>query len=423
MDGTHLYLSFGGANTTVPGLGAVQDEDVVYDAAGTWSVYFDGTAQGLTADAADVDAFSLDGSAARPAPPGPGAGALRFSTWANANPPGVGGTADDADIYYWNGTSYIRDVDVTAPPYSLPAGANVDGYTRVDATHFYLSFSNDTNVAVPGLGNVQDEDVVYWNDGSWSVYFDGTAHGLGGSANLDVDGISVDAGTLYFSTAGNTNPPGVVGTADDADVYSWNGTSYSRDWDATANGVADNPGGGRAGPGGRHAPLPVVLERHPRDGARARQRSGRGRRLPRQRHLVGVLRRLCPRPGHRQRPTWTPSTSVADAMSRTGRRQHPRRACQGRHGNEREAGHSTGGRSSRFAGGAVAVAGGMTWAGRVLAPEAVYAAAGDPDLYLAGTDGWMLPAPDAGHRAVPPRQPGPGPVHDLHLRVPQRHRV
>ena len=28
---------------------------------------------------------------------------------------------------------------------------------------------------------------------------------------------------LYFSTFGNTNPPGVAGTADDADIYSWNG--------------------------------------------------------------------------------------------------------------------------------------------------------------------------------------------------------
>jgi hypothetical protein len=229
-------MSFGGATTTVPGLGGVQDEDVVFDDNGTWSVYFDGTAHGLTADTADLDAFSLDGSATPPPPPGPGAGPLSFSTWGNSNPPGVTGTADDADIYDWNGTSYIRAIDVTAAPYGLPAGANVDAFARVDAKHFYLSFANDTTT-VTGLGTVQDEDVVYWNDGSWSVYFDGTSHGLGGNANLDVDAISVDGPTLYFSTAGNSNPPGPGGTADDADVYSWNGTVYSRVWDATANGV------------------------------------------------------------------------------------------------------------------------------------------------------------------------------------------
>ena len=45
----------------------------------------------------------------------------------------------------------------------LPAAANVDGYVRVDATHLYLSFAADTTV--PGVGTVQDEDVVYVNAG------------------------------------------------------------------------------------------------------------------------------------------------------------------------------------------------------------------------------------------------------------------
>ena len=62
--------------------------------------------------------------------------------------------------------------------------ANVDGVVWVDATHFYLSFTGDTTM--PGLGTVQDEDVVFRNGGTWSVYFDGTAKGLT-SGNLDVD--------------------------------------------------------------------------------------------------------------------------------------------------------------------------------------------------------------------------------------------
>ncbi|MCW2768127.1 MAG: hypothetical protein JWO11_4086, partial [Nocardioides sp.] len=168
-----------------------------------------------------------------PPPPPPPVQDLYLSTFGNSNPPGVAGTADDADIYTWNGTAYSRSIDVSAAPYNLPATANVDGFDRVDATHFYLSFSADTTV--PGLGAVQDEDVVYFNAGTWSVYFDGTARGLT-DANEDVDAISVAGGTLYFSTFGNTNPPGVAGTADDADVYSFNGTSFARVWDATANG-------------------------------------------------------------------------------------------------------------------------------------------------------------------------------------------
>ncbi len=160
---------------------------------------------------------------------------LYFSTLGNTNPPGVAGTADDADIYLWSGSAFSRFIDVST--LGIPTGANVDGYDRVDNTHFYVSFSADTTV--PGLGAVQDEDVLYYNAGTWSVFFNGTAHGLT-AANLDLDAISVSGGIVYFSTAGNTNPPGVAGTADDADVYSYNATTnaYARVWDSSANGVA-----------------------------------------------------------------------------------------------------------------------------------------------------------------------------------------
>jgi hypothetical protein len=171
VDNTHFYLSFSANSTTVPGIGNVQDEDVVYYNAGTWSVYFDGTAAGLTAANQDLDAFDIVG------------GVLYFSTAGNTNPPGVAGVADDADIYAWNGTPFSRVFDASVA--GLPAGANVDGYVRVDATHFFLSFSGATT-AIPGIGNVQDEDVVYYNAGTWSVYFDGTAKGLTAD-NQDLD--------------------------------------------------------------------------------------------------------------------------------------------------------------------------------------------------------------------------------------------
>ena len=43
----------------MPGSVAVQDEDVVCNNGGTWSVYFDGTAHGLTSGNLDVDAFDV----------------------------------------------------------------------------------------------------------------------------------------------------------------------------------------------------------------------------------------------------------------------------------------------------------------------------------------------------------------------------
>ena len=175
VDDTHFYLSFSG-DTTITGLGSVQDEDIVYYSAGIWSVYFDGTAAGLTAANQDIDAFNIVGST------------IYFSTSGNTNPPGVTGTADDADIYTWNGSTFARVLDASATPYSLASGANVDGVVWVDPLHFYLSFTSDT--ALPGFGTVQDEDVVFYNNGSWVVYFDGTAHGLT-SNNLDIDAFDI----------------------------------------------------------------------------------------------------------------------------------------------------------------------------------------------------------------------------------------
>ncbi|WP_425954882.1 S8 family serine peptidase [Xylanimonas sp. McL0601] len=179
------------------------------DAAGNWSA---GTPVSLTVTAT--------------------AASLSFSTLGSSNPPTVTGTADDADVYAWSGSAFSRAFD--ASTHGVPVGANVDGLDRVDATHLYLSFAD--TVSITGLGTVEDEDVVYYADGVWSLWFDGSARGLT-SANLDLDAISVVGGTLYFSTLGNTNPPGVAGTADDADIYSWNGTGFARVLDATAVGI------------------------------------------------------------------------------------------------------------------------------------------------------------------------------------------
>jgi FtsP/CotA-like multicopper oxidase with cupredoxin domain len=56
----------------------------------------------------------------------------------------------------------------------------------------------------------------------------------------------------------------------------------------------------------------------------------------------------------------------------------------------------------QLAGGAVAVTGAVAWAGSWLTPERAVAAVGDPDLYLAGTDGWMYLPPIP---ALPPFHP------------------
>lgn len=160
-------------------------------------------------------------------------GPLYFSTSGSSNPPGVSGTADDADIYFYNGSgTFSRVIDITAAPYSLGSGVNVDGFDRVDATHFYMSFSG--SVTLPVVGAVQDEDVVYYNAGTWSLFFDGSANGV---AATDLDAISISGGTLYFSTGNSTVPPGAGGSGDDADIYRWDGPgAFTRVVDASGTG-------------------------------------------------------------------------------------------------------------------------------------------------------------------------------------------
>ena len=153
----------------------VQDEDIAYYNNGTWSIYFDGSAHGLGGGGSlDIDGFDVVG------------GTIYFSTVGNVNPPGVTGTADDSDIYAWNGSSISRVFDATS--HGVPGSADVDALSVVDTTHFYVSFVDNANIA--GLGTVQDEDVLYYNNGTWSVYFDGTAAGLTTGA-LDVDAVDI----------------------------------------------------------------------------------------------------------------------------------------------------------------------------------------------------------------------------------------
>jgi hypothetical protein len=222
-----------GAITSVTGSGATRTVTATTGSGGGGTLGLNLTsATGITDAAGNVLAgLPFTGQVyTQPSPP------LYFSTAGNTNPPGVAGTADDADIYFWNGTTaFSRSIDVSAIVNPLPAGANVDGLDRVSATQFYLSFNGTVTIALPGPDlTVQDEDVVLYNAGTWSLYFDGSVNGV---AATDLDAISIVGGQLYFSTDNTTVPPGAGGTGDDADIYRWNGGgSYTRMVDASAVG-------------------------------------------------------------------------------------------------------------------------------------------------------------------------------------------
>ena len=202
----HFYASFNTNTTTVPdGVGVVADNDVVEYNAGTWSLFFDGAALGT----GTIDALHVDGTD------------IYFSTAGNTSVPGVGGVADDADIYLWDGAAFSRVWDGSA---ALPTGGgltstgdpDIDGLSVVSPTSFYVSFNTD-GVAVPGVGIAQDEDILLFDGGVWSLFFDGTTNGLT-TADHDIDAVhigSVLAPDVTAPTVVVSSPveAGVVGCA------------------------------------------------------------------------------------------------------------------------------------------------------------------------------------------------------------------
>ncbi len=176
---TQFYISFNrNDGTIVPGLGIVEDEDVVFYDAGVWTLYFDGSAHGLVEDSQDLDAIDIVGNV------------LYFSTSANSVIAGVPGMVDDADIISWDGANFSLVFDASAE--GLPGNADIDGLDMVLATTFYMTFNRNGGVTVPGgVGIVQDEDVVLYDAGAWSLYFDGAAHGLNVADGQDLDALAL----------------------------------------------------------------------------------------------------------------------------------------------------------------------------------------------------------------------------------------
>lgn len=179
IEGSNIYVSFAASNTSVPGVGNVQDEDVVVYNGSTWSLYFDGAVCGLDAsNAQDVDAISVSG------------GTLYFSTIGNASVGGASGPYDDADVYTWNGgttgtANCSRALD--ASTVGLPGNADIDGLT-VSGTTYYISFQRSGGTSVPGIGVVQDESVVRYDGANWSMAFVGAGQ-LDGSNSQNVDAL------------------------------------------------------------------------------------------------------------------------------------------------------------------------------------------------------------------------------------------
>ena len=184
---------------------------MVYDtAAGTWSMYFDGSDVGL--GGTDINAFHVFA----------GNGAIAFSIdSATYNLPGMGFNPDGGDftrndiIYFFPSstgatTSGIFFFLIDGSDVGLDGSdENIDGLHVSDFGEFLLSTSG--SASVPGSGGIQDEDVLFFlpsaffsnSAGSFFHAFDGSDVGLSDPAE-DINGLYFDTLdlSLWFSTIG-----------------------------------------------------------------------------------------------------------------------------------------------------------------------------------------------------------------------------
>jgi uncharacterized repeat protein (TIGR01451 family) len=238
-----LYLS-SSSDGTAGGVSFADEDILTYDSgSAAWSLYFDGSDVGISAN---LDAFQRlsDGSIL-----------LSLSAAASI---GSLGTVDDSDLVRFVPTSLGTTTAGTFEFYFDGSDVGLTTNTEdIDAVvrlpDGRLLFSTEGGFTVPGLSG-GDEDLILFTptalgtatSGTWSLYFDGSDVGLNTTNNEDVVGAWIDdaTGDIYLTTLGAFSVSGVSG--DGADIFictpgslgSTTTCTFSMYWDGSANGFA-----------------------------------------------------------------------------------------------------------------------------------------------------------------------------------------
>ncbi|MEK6675010.1 MAG: S8 family peptidase, partial [Planctomycetota bacterium] len=228
--GPEVWMTFAAA-TTVPGLGIVENEDIVSynQGSGTWSLMVDGSDVGLTALAIDGFTVLADGSILLTfADPGtisgltggPTATTIDDSDIVRFIPSSLGATTAGSFVFYFDGS----DVGLTA------VAEDVDGIGMNAAGQLVLSTLGSFSVA--GLSGNGADLIVFTptslgsaTSGSYTMLFDGSDVGLSAvlAENVDAAGFMA-SGALLLSTTGNFAVPGLTGS--NQNIFRFNSTTF-----------------------------------------------------------------------------------------------------------------------------------------------------------------------------------------------------
>jgi hypothetical protein len=145
-----------------------------------------------------------------------------------------GTTYADQEVLARTGASTFV-MDITGLTAALPANADIDALDYITPTNVY--FSLDAPAVLTGPGLVEDEDVVNWDGASFTLAWAGSANGL--PAGADIDALDVTSeGPLVFDFS--LNAPAVLtglGLVQDEDLVTWSSGAFSLAFDGSAEGV------------------------------------------------------------------------------------------------------------------------------------------------------------------------------------------
>lgn len=191
-----------------------------------YSLFWDGDAARLDQDVTSFDVNGVTPTVAKDHK-------LYVSSSGSGTVAGI--TFADEDILLYNDANKVTPWSMVfdGSAKGLPKAADIDALAVNDAgTEFFMSFDRPVNV--PGLGSVDDSDVVKYAGGVFTKVFDGSDNGLAAGGE-DVDALDFnELGELLVSTTGNFNALGINGK--DEDVLRWNGANWLLRFDGSHNG-------------------------------------------------------------------------------------------------------------------------------------------------------------------------------------------
>src|SRR5262249_33457186 len=117
----------------------------------------------------------------------------------------------------------------------IPAGVITDAVSEIGPGDLLLSF--DVTVTLGGI-TADDEDLVRFKGGTFTLFFDGSAAGIDPSLDLDAAFILPANGHLLLAFAGPGGVAGVDFTAEDVLEF----TPTSTGWALSYDGLAEHSG-------------------------------------------------------------------------------------------------------------------------------------------------------------------------------------